>query len=425
MTDTVIKIENLSKQYQLGEISTGTLTHDLNRWLAKVRGKEDPYSPVGRKNHHTQKVESEYIWALKDINLEIKRGEILGIIGKNGAGKSTLLKIISRITSPTNGCVKLKGRLASLLEVGTGMHPEMTARENIYLNGAILGMKRHEITKKFDDIINFSGCEVYVDTPIKRYSSGMRVRLGFAVAAFLESDILIVDEVLAVGDTEFQKKCIGKMDEISSKSGRTILFVSHNMVSIRNICERVMCIEEGFIDFSGGVENVIQHYMEKSVHASETSLKDRKDRLGKGVIQFADIRLINLKNQLLNKVGAGDPIQIHIDYECREPLENINVGISIKSLDGTNLSLLQAPFCFNSFKSIPPHGKFIFDIPELNLNVGKYSLLLAINADGIRQDRVENAFIMEIEQTDYFNTGKLPPADYNYLIRHSVSVESN
>jgi lipopolysaccharide transport system ATP-binding protein len=247
-TDTVIQIENLSKQYRLGEVSTGALSHDLNRWWCRVRGKSDPYLKVTQTNVRDQKSEitqaSDYVWALKDINLEIKRGDVLGVIGRNGAGKSTLLKILSRVTAPTTGEVRIDGRIASLLEVGTGFHPELTGRENIFLNGAILGMTKNEIRSKLDDIVEFSGCSRYLDTPVKRYSSGMMVRLGFAVAAHLEQEILIVDEVLAVGDAEFQKKCIGKMQDVASK-GRTVLFVSHNMSAIQKICSHSIVLRDG------------------------------------------------------------------------------------------------------------------------------------------------------------------------------------
>jgi len=245
--EVILKVENLSKQYRLGLVGTGTLSHDFNRWWHRIRGKEDPYLKIGETNDRSTKGESEYVWALRDINFEVRRGEVLGIIGKNGAGKSTLLKILSRVTSPTTGSIKTKGRIASLLEVGTGFHGEMTGRENIYLNGAILGMTKKEITSKIDEIIEFSGCERYIDTPVKRYSSGMTVRLAFAVAAFLEPDILIVDEVLAVGDAEFQKKAIGKMQDISSGEGRTVLFVSHNMAAISELCNRAIIIENGEI----------------------------------------------------------------------------------------------------------------------------------------------------------------------------------
>ncbi|MDC0637733.1 ABC transporter ATP-binding protein [Flavobacteriaceae bacterium] len=259
--EVILKVENLSKQYRLGLVGTGTLSHDFNRWWHRIRGKEDPYLKIGETNDRSTKGESEYVWALRDINFEVRRGEVLGIIGKNGAGKSTLLKILSRVTSPTTGSIKTKGRIASLLEVGTGFHGEMTGRENIYLNGAILGMTKKEITAKIDEIIEFSGCERYIDTPVKRYSSGMTVRLAFAVAAFLEPDILIVDEVLAVGDAEFQKKAIGKMQDISSGEGRTVLFVSHNMASVKSLCSRGIILENGLIQFSGEINECIESYL--------------------------------------------------------------------------------------------------------------------------------------------------------------------
>src|SRR5690606_34249275 len=258
---TILKASNISKQYRLGLVGTGTISHDLNRWWAGIRGKEDPYLKVGSVNDRSTKADSDYVWALQDINFEVQKGEVLGIIGKNGAGKSTLLKILSRVTIPTTGEIKTKGRIASLLEVGTGFHPELTGRENIYLNGAILGMTKAEIKSKEAEIIEFSGCERYVDTPTKRYSSGMRVRLAFAVAAFLEPDILVIDEVLAVGDAEFQKKAIGKMQEISKSEGRTVLFVSHNMVSILNLCTRVIRLEHGKIIADGPTEETIDYYL--------------------------------------------------------------------------------------------------------------------------------------------------------------------
>ena len=241
----ILKIENISKQYRLGLVGTGTLTHDLNRFWHSIRGKDDPYLKIGAVNDRNAKATTDYVWALQDIDFEVNQGEVLGIIGKNGAGKSTLLKILSRVTSPTTGVIKTKGRIASLLEVGTGFHPELTGRENIYLNGAILGMTKLEIVSKIDEIVEFSGCELYIDTPVKRYSSGMTVRLAFAVAAHLEPDILIIDEVLAVGDAEFQKKAIGKMQDISKGEGRTVLFVSHNMAAVKSLCSRGIVLENG------------------------------------------------------------------------------------------------------------------------------------------------------------------------------------
>jgi len=265
----ILKIENLSKQYRLGTVGTGTISHDLNRWWASIRGKEDPYLKVGESNDRSTKGESQYVWALKDINFEVKRGEVLGIIGKNGAGKSTLLKILSKVTGPTTGSIKSKGRIASLLEVGTGFHPEMTGKENIFLNGAILGMTKKEIADKLDEIVAFSGCERYIDTPVKRYSSGMKVRLAFAVAAHLEPDILVVDEVLAVGDAEFQKKAIGKMQDISKTDGRTVLFVSHDMAAISSLCNRCVLLSNGKVFDIGDVSKMIDLYLNGNSIASK------------------------------------------------------------------------------------------------------------------------------------------------------------
>jgi len=280
MSDIAIKVENLSKLYQLGEVGTGTISHDLNRWWASMRGKEDPYAKIGQANDRTRKADSNFVWALKDINFEVKQGEVLGIIGRNGAGKSTLLKILSKITTPSTGKIYTKGRIASLLEVGTGFHPEMTGRENIYLNGAILGMRKWEIDKKFDEIVDFAGVEAYVDTPVKRYSSGMYVRLAFAVAAFLEPEILIIDEVLAVGDAEFQRKCLGRMKDVSVNEGRTVLFVSHNMIAIKNLCNSCLGLENGLIkvDKTDRIEDAVSKYLQKSHNQIEwISNKDCKN----------------------------------------------------------------------------------------------------------------------------------------------------
>jgi lipopolysaccharide transport system ATP-binding protein len=265
----VIKVENLSKQYRLGQVGTGTISHDINRWWHKVRGKEDPYLKIGESNDRSVKGDSDYVWALKDINFEVQQGEVLGIIGRNGAGKSTLLKILSRTTAPTTGSVKIKGRVASLLEVGTGFHPELSGRDNIFLNGAILGMTRREIQSKFDEIVDFAGVERYIDTPVKRYSSGMYVRLAFAVAAHLEPEILIVDEVLAVGDAEFQKKCLGKMKDVSERQGRTVLFVSHNMAAVKQLCTKGYVMHHGMNLFSGTQYESVSFY--QNVHQTNSS----------------------------------------------------------------------------------------------------------------------------------------------------------
>ena len=261
MSKIAISVENISKMYRLGEVGTGTLSHDLNKWWHKIRGKEDPYLKLGEKNVRDSKG-GNYVWAVKDVSFEVEEGQVLGIIGKNGAGKSTLLKMLSRVTAPTTGIVKAKGRIASLLEVGTGFHPELTGRENIFLNGAILGMTKPEIRAKFDEIVDFSGVERYIDTPVKRYSSGMYVRLAFAVAAFLEPEILIVDEVLAVGDAEFQKRCLGRMKDVSTKEGRTVLFVSHNMSAVQGLCDQGLVLRDGGVNYMGDVNECVVKYLD-------------------------------------------------------------------------------------------------------------------------------------------------------------------
>jgi len=292
MSKIVLRATNISKQYRLGQLGTGTISHDLNRWWHKARGKEDPYLRIGDTNDRTAKGGSDYVWSLKDINFDVKEGDVLGIIGKNGAGKSTLLKILSQVTTATTGKVKIRGRIAALLEVGTGFHPELTGRENIFLNGAILGMTKPEIKSKFDEIVSFSGVEKYIDTPVKRYSSGMMVRLGFAVAAHLEPEILIVDEVLAVGDAEFQKKCMGKIKNVAGE-GRTVLFVSHNMQAMSSICKTGLLLKNGMIDEMSDISTCIKKYnglFSDSV-IGETSIKDRLTRANsEGNILFTSIQ---------------------------------------------------------------------------------------------------------------------------------------
>ena len=263
---TAIEFNNVSKQYKLGLVSTKTLSHDLNRWWqTKILGKEDPYLKIGSVNDRSAKADSDYVWALKDIDFKVEQGDVVGIIGKNGAGKSTLLKLLSRVTNPTTGTIRARGRIASLLEVGTGFHPELTGRENIYMNGSIMGMNKAEITRKLDEIVAFSGCERYIDTPVKRYSSGMTVRLGFAIAAHLDPEILVVDEVLAVGDAEFQKKAIGKMQDVSKGEGRTVLFVSHNMASLLSLCKRGVLLSNGSVQYEGDIKDAVQTYLNNNV----------------------------------------------------------------------------------------------------------------------------------------------------------------
>ena len=278
---TAIEFNNISKQYRLGLVSTRTLSHDLDRWWkVNVMHKEDPYLKIGSVNDRSQAADSEYVWALKDIDFKVEQGDVVGIIGKNGAGKSTLLKLLSKVTGPTTGTIRARGRIGSLLEVGTGFHQEMTGRENIYLNGAILGMTKQEVTRKLDEIVDFSGCERYLDTPVKRYSSGMMVRLGFAVAAHLDPEILVVDEVLAVGDAEFQKKAIGKMQDVSKGEGRTVLFVSHNMASIKQLCRHGIVLKNGYVDYCGSTNDAVSYYLKNNAFKAEDILNTVKYHTG-------------------------------------------------------------------------------------------------------------------------------------------------
>ena len=326
--DVILKVENLSKQYRLGIVGTGTISHDFNRFLARIRGKEDPYLKIGESNDRSTKGTSEYVWALKDINFEVKRGEILGIIGKNGAGKSTLLKILSKVTGPTTGAIKSKGRIASLLEVGTGFHPEMTGKENIFLNGAILGMTKKEIASKLDEIIEFSGCERYVETPVKRYSSGMKVRLAFAVAAFLEPDILVVDEVLAVGDAEFQKKAIGKMQDISSQGGRTVLFVSHDMGAIKSLCDRIIVLENGKTSFSGEPIKAVNYYLSSNKENFGFPIKVLKDTKQVKLLSY-DVLLEGEKIESGSTLSLGDKLKFVLQIETKEFIEGLCISMNV------------------------------------------------------------------------------------------------
>jgi lipopolysaccharide transport system ATP-binding protein len=330
---TVIKVENVSKQYRLGSVGTGSLIHDVNRALYRIRGKQDPYLQMGEENDRSVKGNSDYVWALKDINFEIKKGEVTGIIGKNGAGKSTLLKILSRTTSPTTGSIKLKGKVASLLEVGTGFHPELSGRENIFLNGAILGMHTREIKQKFDEIVDFSGVEKYIDTPVKRYSSGMYIRLAFAVSAHLEPDILIVDEVLAVGDVEFQKKCLGKMKDVSSKDGRTILFVSHNMTAIKNICETTIFMKNGKFVSSGNAAQIIQQYLSfETKNTSKMISEDVSSAPGNEYIRVRRIEVV--PRQEKNKpITVHTPVNIEIDFWNFVDDKEINLSLHLNTMN--------------------------------------------------------------------------------------------
>ena len=336
MSNTVIEFNNVGKQYILGSIGTGTLSQDLNRWWANIRGKEDPYLKIGEINDRTQKSESRFAWALRDINFKVEQGDVVGIIGKNGAGKSTLLKILSRVTSPTTGDIKIKGRIASLLEVGTGFHPEMTGRENIFMNGSIMGMTKEEILSKFDEIVEFAGVAKYVDTPVKRYSSGMMVRLGFAIAAHLEPEILVVDEVLAVGDAEFQKKAIGKMQDVSKGEGRTVLFVSHNMAAVRSLCTRGVMLKNGMIDFMGNIPDTLNHYLKFGDSTQKEriidNLKDSKETL---IINNIEINGTDLSESTI--YPNQHELKVKIEGRTLEEL-HYDIMLIFKNKDGMPLA---------------------------------------------------------------------------------------
>ncbi|MBX2905214.1 MAG: ABC transporter ATP-binding protein [Taibaiella sp.] len=376
MSNVVIKAENVSKQYRLGQVGTGTLSHDLKRWWALARGKEDPFLKVGVENERTQKATSEYAWALRDVNFEISQGDTVGIIGKNGAGKSTLLKLLSRVTGPTTGEIKIKGRIASLLEVGTGFNPELTGRDNIYMNGTILGMTKKEINRKFDEIVDFSGVEMYIDTPVKRYSSGMYVRLAFGVAAHLEPEILIVDEVLAVGDAEFQKKCLGKMGDVASH-GRTVIFVSHNMQAVQSLCRSTMYMKAGRLIETGPTERVISNYLNREVKNCIAQRWELADAPGNNRVQLlsAELNVDNPENNNIIDVGTTFDLKFEI-YNHVEGA-NLNLSLVLNTTAGVCVFNVTTPATILS----KGHHTSVLTIPGRLLNDDVYTISLYIVRD--------------------------------------------
>jgi len=390
---TAIEFNHVSKQYRLGLVSTRTLSHDLNRWwVVNVLGKEDPYLKIGSVNDRSKKADSEYVWALKDIDFKVEQGDVVGIIGKNGAGKSTLLKLLSKVTGPTTGIIKARGRIGSLLEVGTGFHPEMTGRENIYLNGAILGMTKAEITRKLDEIVDFSGCERYIDTPVKRYSSGMTVRLGFAVAAFLEPEILVVDEVLAVGDAEFQKKAIGKMQDVSQGEGRTVLFVSHNMASVQRLCKHGVLLENGMVKYMGGVSDTIHNYLNDQVVQSEyiNSSPNSKDKL---CLLWAKV------SSPLGKVFyTNNPIQIDFRVSVNQPIRDLVIGFNLISSFRHPLARVDYNDEDGRTTLEPGVYEFHFEVPANTLSNGEYTIAFDI-AEKAEKDYAKEETWLTFETT--------------------------
>ena len=414
---TAIEFNNISKQYRLGLVSTRTLSHDLNRWWKmNILGKEDPYLKIGEVNDRASKGESDYVWALRDIDFKVEQGDVLGIIGKNGAGKSTLLKILSKVTAPTTGTIKARGRIASLLEVGTGFHPEMTGRENIYMNGAILGMTKAEINRKLDEIVDFSGVERYIDTPVKRYSSGMMVRLGFAVAAHLDPEILVVDEVLAVGDAEFQKKAIGKMQDVSKGEGRTVLFVSHNMAAVKSLCNRGVVLDNGSVSFDGNIEDTVDFYL-KGNQINNNSLILENLKIYSHELSISSVFVNNSKSSTLNLNYPERSLNVRVEGFC---LNKIKVALELLIYDSNeNLLAKYAPPLKNG-NSIPfQQGEFLLDeninLP-LNMANGEYKIQIDITHPNVEYlARIPDAVLLIVDNFmgetgipfNYNNTGFL------------------
>jgi lipopolysaccharide transport system ATP-binding protein len=371
----VVKVENLGKLYRLGEVSTGSLAHDINRWIHRITGNGNPYSTIGEENDRSTKGTSEYVWALRDINFELNQGEVLGIIGRNGAGKSTLLKILSRTTAPTNGEVKIRGRIASLLEVGTGFHPELTGRDNIFLNGAILGMMKQEIKRKFDEIVDFAGVDRYIDTPVKRYSSGMYVRLAFAVAAFLEPDILIVDEVLAVGDAEFQRKCLGKMQDVSQHEGRTIIFVSHSMPMIASLCKRGIVMKNGRMIFDGPAAAAVHHYQSAGQETTGyLEYSDDEKKPGDHLAELLQARVEDMDSNVKSELDIGKGFKVIVRYIIKErtvlaPIPNFHFYDQFGQY-----VFVSAPMTDKTSPGIPGEYQAECFVPPNYFNVGYFSI---------------------------------------------------
>ena len=408
----VIKIENLSKQYRLGIVGTGTISHDLNRWWHSIRGKEDPYIKIGEINDRSIKGVCDYVWALKDINLEVQQGEVLGIIGKNGAGKSTLLKILSKVTSPTTGSISYKGRIASLLEVGTGFNQELTGRENIFLNGAILGMQKREIDGKFDEIVEFSGCDRYIDTPVKRYSSGMMVRLGFAVAAFLEPEILVVDEVLAVGDAEFQKKAIGKMQDVSRNDGRTVLFVSHNMGAIRNLCRSGLVLKNGVLSFYGEVNDAIESYLTydlESIQSGDSDFCIDKHRVN-GCTMDVKILSISLDKEQRNYSTNEDIKLVYVVKGTRE-VNEFRINATISTIENQPVG----SFFGNEMFSIRENQikKILITIKNHSLTLGKYKISTSVGTGNFIEGMKDFDIVVDVIQFNIIAVNKENLAGYS------------
>lgn len=405
MSKTVISVENLSKSYHLGQIGTGTLTNDLKVWWAKKTGKPNPMLKIGQADHGN--MDGETLWALKDVSFQLEQGEVLGIIGRNGAGKSTLLKILSRVTAPTDGCVKAKGRIASLLEVGTGFHPDLTGRENIYLNGAILGMSKQEVTRKFDEIVDFAEVEKFIDTPVKRYSSGMYVRLAFAVAAHMEPEILIVDEVLAVGDAEFQKKCLGKMGNVA-REGRTILFVSHTMAAIQSLCTRCLILGFGDLVFDGSTKQAIEKYLSQiTLTGGNQQLSSDIVREGNGFSRFSGIFFHDAEGKKIEHILMGKDFQIRLDFTCQQPLQRPLFNVTLINQQGDRLIAARSHISLGQLPACKKGGSITCCITNPGLSPGNYHVTISMYDANSLVDRIQEAVMITVVPQDIYGTGKL------------------
>lgn len=427
----VITVEGLSKLYRLGLIGRRTIAEDVNRIWARIRGKEDPYMKVGETNDRSRAGHAKFVWALKDINFEVNDGERFGIIGKNGAGKSTLLKILSRVASPTKGSIKVKGRVASLLEVGTGFHPELTGRDNVYLNGSILGMTQPEIKAKFDSIVDFSGVERYIDTPVKRYSSGMYVRLAFAVAAHLEPEILIVDEVLAVGDAEFQKKCIGKMHDVSEKEGRTVLFVSHNLQAIRNLCPKTMVLNNGEVFCNGATEESLRLYgelvREVKVDAT-TDVGNVTTRRGKGAVRFTKIEVLDNQGYSRFNFENGETVRFRLSYEVFKETDGLTVTVAL--LSGLSKECVTLAHHGITTESLPPgtSGDVEIEFNDLNIKPGEYPLyfeLIDSKFNTFSKDVIDDLTAPLVISASRLNGSDFPPGKPSGFLASHTKLKIN
>jgi lipopolysaccharide transport system ATP-binding protein len=402
---TVISVENLAKVYHLGQIGSGTFANDLKVWFARLRGKPNPLLRVGDTDYGNRA--GEEIWALRDVTFSVEQGDVLGIIGRNGAGKSTILKILSRVTAPTRGMVKVKGRIASLLEVGTGFHPELTGKENIYLNGSILGMNRAEVKRKLDEIVEFAEVSKFLDTPVKRYSSGMYVRLAFAVAAHLDPEIMVVDEVLAVGDAEFQNKCLGKMGDVA-RDGRTVLFVSHNMASIRKLCPRSVLMDKGTLKAMGATDEVINDYLSGMQRYSTSSLEARTDREGNGRMRFTHFEVAE-GSPSPDSIILGASTRLNLHYKGTDLLKNVHVSLAFYNSSGDRLFWISNDTSGRVFREIPSCGIISVFLERFPLVPGHYSINLYCEVDKKRADWIQSAAQVVVHPGDFYGNGTIPP----------------